>query len=176
MYLFYKYFFCLHFFLTINFFSTTGLASNPPLKKETILKTDQIVTAVSFKVWVEAVKNKIKQFSVKKSGVAKTTQLLKQINQQLQAMQISKAAKALLKTKVSNKQSSFLLPFQLSSFQELFPLVFLAVKTKNKKQNCVYLKQKIIYDLYPNYEDTKNLKLPYSHQELKKILQIICTS
>lgn len=191
MYIFLKYFFCLHFFLTISFFSATSLATDPPLQKKTFLKerpllkkkvffkSPQLVTVLSFKAWVKNIKKKLKLSLVKgNQDKKKINKLLNQINQQLQAMKIDKIdkmAKGLLKTKAPDKQNYFLLPFQLASFKELFPLFFLAMKAKNKKQECVYLKQKIVYDLYPNYEDIKNIKLPYAHKELNKILQIICT-
>ncbi len=189
------------FALKFSFTFSFAKAAAESTKSVTAVKNVS-VSARSFRAWVKNVKKKLRQAKQdKQSGIFSRLnstngqkKLLSKINKQLQSMKVSKSTSRLkinnslqdkgdLKNKDSSKdKNDFLLEFQLASFKELFPSLLLLekinLKTKNKKSDCAYLKQKIVYDLYPNYENTKNIKknqkLPYSHKELIKILQIIC--
>lgn len=166
---FLKYFSLLNLILIMGFTHTVKGASTPSLNKKIIAQKSRTVTVLSFKTWVNNIKHQLKLPSNKSQK--SNNLLLEKINQQLKGMKASSVVK---KNSLKGK-NSFLLHFQLASFQELFPLLLSIEKSKNKKNDCAYLKQKIIYDIYPNYEDIKNSKLPYAHTELKEILQIICT-
>lgn len=126
--------------------------------------SNTFITENDLKNWVKQVKKQLRHSKKRKIN---TNLFLSKFNKELKRMKIN--------TKLNKKNSTFLLNFQLSSLQDLFPLLLVLRKKKSLRKNCSYLKQKIIYDLYPTYEDTKNIKLPYAHKELNKILGILCS-
>ncbi|MBE8163339.1 MAG: hypothetical protein HAW63_05065 [Bdellovibrionaceae bacterium] len=176
---FVKYFFCLNVFFFFGVFSTIEVAAKPSLKaggKAGEVGKVQLITVDTFKAWVKSVKNQLQE---KKNTNKKKIALLNKFNHQLQAMKVGSAKLQAPKKKITKKKDAFLLDFQLASFQELFPLLISTTNFKRKTQNCVYLKQKLIYDLYPTQENitgniTESIRLPYAHKELQNLLKIIC--
>lgn len=162
-------------FFLVSFIILTKAYVAPAVQDLSFSQKSTLVTERELKQWVELAKKKLRKVvgTNKKQQlilvIKKTNVALSNLNNQLKKM---RARPTVIRSKTMSKQSDFLLSFQLATFQELFPL--LELKRVSLRAGCVYLRQKIVQDVYPTYENIKQIKLSYAHKELNKMVKIIC--